>query len=62
MERLGLTPRAYSPLDAAALLSISRSGIYRLIESQQLKSIRIGGRRLVLADSIDALLSEGVTR
>jgi excisionase family DNA binding protein len=49
--------KALSIPQAAAMLSLSRSGIYRLLGEQKLKGIRIRGRRLILAASIDELLN-----
>lgn len=42
--------------EAAEELGISRSGIYRALDRGDLKSVRIGARRLVSMESIDALI------
>lgn len=40
-------PRLLSVAEAAQALDLARSNAYRLIQSGQLRSIRVGGRRLV---------------
>ncbi|MGX6646469.1 helix-turn-helix domain-containing protein [Maricaulaceae bacterium MS644] len=47
---------AYSVLDAANYLGVSRSQIYRLLADGSLDSLRIGSRRLIRRDAMDALL------
>jgi excisionase family DNA binding protein len=47
---------AYTILDAARLSSISRSQIYAEIQSGRLSAIKIGGRTLILHDSLVAWL------
>ena len=46
--------------DAAKMLGVSRSTIYRLVGLGRLKTVKIGARRLVPLAAIHALLSEGV--
>ena len=48
--------RAYSVVEAGRLCGLSRSSIYKLIESGKLKTIKILGRRLVPAEALDELL------
>jgi len=48
--------RAYSVVEAGRLCGLSRSSIYKLIESGTLKTIKILGRRLVPAEALDELL------
>lgn len=44
---------AYRVDEAAVLLGISRTFIYRLIEKGDLKSFKLGRRRLVLKSDLD---------
>jgi excisionase family DNA binding protein len=44
--------------EAAARLRISKWMLYNLIRSGQLRSIKIGARRLVPVDAIDGMLAE----
>lgn len=50
-------PKTISVLDAARALSIGKTKAYQLLAEQRLRSIRIGRRRLVIADSIDELIA-----
>lgn len=43
--------------DAAQLLQVSRSSVYRLIERGDLTLAKIGGRSMVTVDSIERLAS-----
>ena len=43
----------YRVEDAAALLSVSRSRIYELIRSNQLRTVQVGSSRRVPARSLD---------
>lgn len=45
--------------DACATSGLSRSTIYRLLWSGELESVSIGRRRLVVAASLERLLSKG---
>lgn len=51
-----MTRAAYSPAEAAALLGISRSTIYVLIDSGDLARVKVGRRTLIPAVEIDRLL------
>lgn len=51
---------AYSPAEAAAALGIDRSTIYEWLNAQRLRSVKIGGRRLIAADELRRLVTEGV--
>ena len=46
--------------DAAAFLGVSRSKIYELVRSGALCSARVGGRRVVLRASAQALLARSI--
>lgn len=47
---------AYSIREAVRATSLARSTIYNHISSGRLKAIRIGGRTVIPADSLHALL------
>lgn len=47
---------ALSIRETAVFLSLGRTSIYQLISSNELKTIKVGSRRLVRADSILAWL------
>ena len=49
--------RAYTVNEAARVLGISRSTIYKMIQIKTLKTIKACGRRLVTRDSIEELLA-----
>ena len=49
---------AYSILDAANYLGVSRSQVYRLLADGSLDSLKIGTRRLIRRDAMDALLEQ----
>ena len=52
-------PIAFRVTDAIRMSGIGRTKLYELIGSGELKSVRIGGRRLILADSLRQLLEGG---
>jgi excisionase family DNA binding protein len=43
--------------DVAEILRISESGVYRLMRSNELPPVRIGGRTLFSPDSVRALIA-----
>jgi excisionase family DNA binding protein len=49
---------AVSPAEAALMLGLSRSRTYQLLADGTLRSVKIGGRRLVPIAAIEALVSE----
>ena len=51
--------RALSIEETARTCDLSRATIYRLIKQKKLATIKVGARRLVRPEAIDALLSEG---
>ena len=51
--------RALSIKEAAETCGLSRATIDRLIDQKKLATLKIGSRRLVRPEAIDALLSEG---
>ena len=48
--------------DAARALGLGRSKVYDLISHGRLETVAIGRRRLVRADSVRALATEGTSR
>jgi excisionase family DNA binding protein len=55
-EKLPPPKLAFGIDEAAHALSLGRTKIYALINEGLLKTVKIGGRRLVSADSIHKLL------
>lgn len=51
MERM-----AYTPVEAAELLGLSRAKTYQLIRSGDLASVKIGSSRRIRREAISALL------
>ena len=50
------TPIAMSPRDAATSIGVSRSTLYRLIDSGQLRIVKIGRRTLIPSACLLALM------
>ncbi len=50
--------RAYSIDETAHQLSIGRNSVYNLINAGELKSLRIGARRVIPVDEITRLLNQ----
>jgi excisionase family DNA binding protein len=51
---------AYSIREACAASSLGRTTIYGHINAGRLRSVRIGGRTVIPADSLHALIAGGV--
>jgi excisionase family DNA binding protein len=51
--------RALSIRETAQACGLSRATIYRLIEQKKLATLKLGSRRLVRPEAIDALLDGG---
>ena len=49
-------PLAYSIKDACAASSLGRTTLYSHIAAGRLRAIRVGGRTLIPADSLNALV------
>lgn len=47
---------AYSLDRAAALIDVSRRSLYRLMDSGELRTVKLGGRRLVPAHELERLI------
>jgi excisionase family DNA binding protein len=58
-EKSMITPVMYRVGEAAEALRLSRTAIYELIRSEQLRSVKVGKRRLVpvaaVADYVESL-------
>jgi len=54
-EKLG-----YSIAEACAALSIGKTTLYSHLGAGRLRAVRLGGRTIVLADSLHALLGSAV--
>lgn len=50
-ERIALRIR-----DASIVSGLSRSTLYELLKAGKIRTVKIGGRRLILRDSLEALL------
>jgi excisionase family DNA binding protein len=50
---------AYSVRETVRTTNLSYASIYRLIKAGKIRSVKIGGRRLIPASALDALLEEG---
>jgi excisionase family DNA binding protein len=51
--------RALRINEASALYGISRSTIYKIMAAGTLHTVKIGGRRLIPRDALEALIAEG---
>lgn len=51
------SPIAFTIPGAVAYSGLSRSGLYRLIQSKELPSVRVGGRRMIQRAAIDAFFA-----
>ena len=49
----------YSPEEAAGIIGVSRKTIYNLLERQQLRSVKIGKRRVIPAAALAELMEHG---
>ena len=49
--------KSVRPTEAARLLGVSRETVYVLMRSGQLRSVRLGGARLIPVAALDELLS-----
>ncbi|MBV9288216.1 MAG: helix-turn-helix domain-containing protein [Hyphomicrobiales bacterium] len=54
-ERIALRIR-----DASIVSGLSRSTLYELLKAGKIRAVKIGGRRLILRESLEALLLGGV--
>jgi excisionase family DNA binding protein len=49
--------RAFHVREAAAIYRLSRSTLYKLMAEGKLRTVKVGGRRLVPRDAIEALIA-----
>jgi excisionase family DNA binding protein len=54
-------PLAYRIDEAAEALRVTPATVYKWIAAGKLKSVKIGGRRLVSARALHALIEKGVS-
>jgi excisionase family DNA binding protein len=54
-----LERRAYRVKDFCATHGVSRSSVYKLMKAGKLRTVLVGGRRLIPKDAADALLTGG---
>ena len=52
-------PLAYDVATASRISTIGKTRLYELMAENRLESRRIGRRRVILADSLRALIAEG---
>ena len=50
---------AYSINEACAATSLGRTSIYKFLSSGRLRAVRVGGRTVIPADSLEALIAGG---
>ncbi len=60
MNQSPVPPAALSPADAARELSLSRSHVYNLMAAGELRSVKIGRRRVIPYSEVTRLLQEGL--
>jgi excisionase family DNA binding protein len=51
--------RALRVKEASAIYGLSRSTLYVLMAAGRLRTVKVGGRRLIPRDALEALLNEG---
>ena len=51
----------FRPVEVAQMGGFSQTFVYRLIETGQLRAVRIGGSIRVPFDAVERLLTEGLT-
>jgi excisionase family DNA binding protein len=51
-DRTGNVPNLYTVLEAAMSLRTSRSTIYAMLKRKELRSVKLGGRRLILEGAL----------
>ena len=59
-SRRNLTPevrRVYQVKEAVATYRLSKSTIYKLMSAGTLKTVKVGGRRLIPVEAIEALFA-----
>jgi excisionase family DNA binding protein len=56
--KTSLEPIALTIPDAARYSGLSRSGLYLCLRTNEVASVKVGGRRLVLRSSLDAFFAK----
>ena len=56
------TPLGVSPAEAARLLGLSRTTIYRLIKAKKLRMIKVGSRIVIPMKELDGLVLGGSSK
>ena len=56
--RGSIQPIALTVMDAVEYSGLSRSRIYELMKASEIKSFRIGGRRMILREAVDRFISD----
>ena len=51
--------RVYQVVEAVAAYRISKSTIYKLMAAGALKTVKVGGRRLIPVEALEALIGGG---
>ena len=46
--------------EAVAVSGLSRSTIYKLVSEKKLRAVKVGGRRLIVREDLQALLHSGI--
>lgn len=54
--------RTISVPEAARVLSIGRTKLYQLLNADEIRTIKIGNRRLVLASDVDAFVARALSK
>ena len=49
--------RVYQVMEAVATYRISKSTIYKLMAAGMLRSVKVGGRRLIPVEALEALIA-----
>lgn len=57
-RQTNIEPISVSMADAAAMIGVSRSRMYELDSEGRVRTVRVGGRRLVLVSSLRELVGE----
>jgi excisionase family DNA binding protein len=57
MSEIPTAPRAYNPDAFAKVVGLGRTTVYELIRRGEIRSIKIGRRRLIPAEEVDRLLA-----
>jgi excisionase family DNA binding protein len=59
IDEAEIQPRAYPFNPSAKILGVSPSTLWMLARQERIKTIKVGGRRLIPATEINRILAEG---